>query len=95
MDNVGMTNPNIKEWFCTRNDCVPCQGRKILGAEEAEGTIKRADGYHILRRMQEDRKALPSCTGEGFNFVIPKAFRQIASSLWIKNVRKAFMGNVP
>ena len=59
MDIVGRTNPNAKEWYCTRTDCLLCQGRKIVGAEEGEETLKRAEGHQVPRRKQEERKALP------------------------------------
>ena len=62
METVGRNNPNAKEWYCPRQDCEPCKGRRILGAEEAEDTIRRAEGHQVPKRTREDRTALPCCT---------------------------------
>ena len=70
MDTVGRNNPNAKEWYCPRQECEPCKGRRILGAEEAEDTIRIADGHQVPKRTIEDKIALPSCTGEGVNYLL-------------------------
>ena len=70
METVGRNNPNAKEWYCPRQDCEPCKGRRILGAEEAEDTIRIADGHQVPKRTIEDKTALPSCTGEGVNYLL-------------------------
>ena len=40
MEEIGDNNPWKKEWSCPRNDCLPCQGQSILGAEEEEDALK-------------------------------------------------------
>ena len=70
MDTVGRNNPNAKVWYCPRQDCEPCKGRRILGAEEAEDTVRRAEGHQVPKRTREDRTALPCCTGEGVNYLL-------------------------
>ena len=70
MELVGNNNPGAREWWCPRHDCAPCQGRRVLGQEEIEDTLKRSDGEEVPKKSLQDRTALPSCVGEGINYVI-------------------------
>ena len=74
MDLVGRNNPWAKEWFCPRENCSPCQGRRLLALEEAEETTilldKSTGKGEVKKKRPEDKVALPSCTGEGVNYVL-------------------------
>ena len=72
IEGLGRTNPWSMEWFCPRSDCLPCQGRIILAAEAEEEAMVMLDaGSKFSKKTKpEERKSLPSCTGEGRNYII-------------------------
>ena len=71
MEDLGRNNPWETEWFCPRQDCLPCQGRQILAAEaELEAMQLTAQEGPCPKRRKEDTISLPSCTSEGANYSI-------------------------
>ena len=71
MELVGKSNPWSREWFCPRKNCVPCKGRLLLAAEDAEERLQMAEKKEgVVKRSQESRVAIPSCTGEGVNYIL-------------------------
>ena len=71
MELVGKSNPWSREWFCPRKNCVPCKGRLLLAAEDAEERLQMAEKKEgVVKRSQESRVAVPSCTGEGVNYIL-------------------------
>ena len=70
METVGNNNPDSKEWYCGRIDCAPCQGGEQLGAEAEEQSLKIAEDQDVITFNPEDKRTLPSCTGEGIDYSI-------------------------
>ena len=70
MEELGSNNPWSTEWFCPRKDCLQCQGRAFLAEEETEQSLKLVTGEGTPTKGKPDRKAIPSCTGEGMNYCI-------------------------
>ena len=74
LDLVGRNNPWGREWTCPCRNNLPCQSRGLLAAEEEDESAKMLDkslGKEVVkRRSPEDRKAIPSCTSEGVNYII-------------------------
>ena len=70
METVGRNNPGAKDWWCSRQDCAPCQGRRALALEEVEEALMRSEGKEVKKKSNQDRTGLPSCTSEGVNYVL-------------------------
>ena len=69
IEDLGRNNPWAGEWFCPRNDCLPCKGRQILAAEaEQEALQLTSKEGNCTQRNREDSISLPSCTKEGANY---------------------------
>ena len=72
IEELGKNNPWASEWYCPRQDCLPCQGRMELAAEAEEEAGKMLDKSEVskLKAGKADRKSLPSCISEGANYCI-------------------------
>ena len=59
MEELGRNNLWASEWYCPRKDCLLCQGRGFLAAEEVEEAIQMvARGENPLKKVKrEDRKS--------------------------------------
>ena len=72
MEELGRNNPWASEWYCPGKDCLLCQGRAFLAAEEVEEAIQMvARGENPVKKVKkEDRKSLPSCIVKGMNYIL-------------------------
>ena len=72
MEELGNNNPWANDWFCPRQDCLPCQGRLELAKEAEEVAMKMLNKEETgtIKSRKADRNSIPSCTGEGTNYSI-------------------------
>ena len=70
MDVLTRSNPWIKEWNCTRKECLPCKGRMMLACEETERPEPRPGSPALPKPSKEQVRASPKCTSEGFGYLI-------------------------
>ena len=70
MEELGNNNPWANDWFCPRQDCLPCQGRLELAKEAEEEAMRmlNKEETDTTKPKKPERNSIPSCTGERTNY---------------------------